>query len=160
MVTPRRGALVGSAVAIAATLVLGAALGLGGFTFVYAEGGSYLTDDPAACANCHVMREQYDGWTRSSHHAVAVCNDCHTPDAFVGKYMGKAINGWNHSFAFTTGEFAEPIRITSRNRAVTEARCRGCHEPVVFAIDGDVAAHTTAESMSCIRCHDSVGHLH
>ena len=42
--------------------VLGVAVGIGGYTFVYARGWSYLTNDPAACANCHVMREQYDGW--------------------------------------------------------------------------------------------------
>ena len=38
-------------------LVVGASLGviagIGGYTFVYAKGASYLTNDPAACANCH-----------------------------------------------------------------------------------------------------------
>ena len=60
-------------------VVLGAALGLGSYTFVYARGWSYMTDDPRACANCHVMNEQYDGWIKSSHRSVAVCNDCHVP---------------------------------------------------------------------------------
>ncbi len=58
---------------------LGLVLGLGAFTFVYAKGGSYMTDRAAACANCHIMRDQYEGWLRSSHRPVAVCNDCHTP---------------------------------------------------------------------------------
>jgi hypothetical protein len=35
----------------------GGVFGLGGYTFVYAEGGSYFSDDPRACVNCHVMRE-------------------------------------------------------------------------------------------------------
>ncbi|MDI7269716.1 MAG: cytochrome c nitrite reductase small subunit, partial [Myxococcota bacterium] len=48
----------------------GAAGGLGFFTFVYAKGFSYLTDDPKACANCHVMTEQYDGWAKGSHRSV------------------------------------------------------------------------------------------
>jgi cytochrome c nitrite reductase small subunit len=52
--------------AIALGAAIGLAVGVGGYTFVYARGGSYLTDDPAACANCHVMREQYDGWIKSS----------------------------------------------------------------------------------------------
>jgi cytochrome c nitrite reductase small subunit len=69
---------------------------------VYARGGSYLTDDPAACANCHVMREQYDGWIAASHRAVAVCNDCHTPPGLLGKYATKARNGFWHSVAFTS----------------------------------------------------------
>ena len=69
-----------------AVLVLGAALGLGSYTFAYAQGWAYLTDDPRACANCHVMNEQYDGWIKSSHRSVAVCNDCHVPHSLVAKY--------------------------------------------------------------------------
>ena len=60
---------------IAVGIALGAAIGIGGYTFIYAKGYSYLTNDPGACANCHIMREQYDGWVKSSHRAVAVCND-------------------------------------------------------------------------------------
>jgi len=51
-------------------------LGLGTYTFTYARGWAYLTDDAGACANCHVMHEQYDGWIKSSHRSLAVCNDC------------------------------------------------------------------------------------
>jgi hypothetical protein len=39
-------------------------LGLGTYTFTYARGWAYLTDDAGACANCHVMHEQYDGWIK------------------------------------------------------------------------------------------------
>ena len=56
-------------------VVIGVAVGIGVYTFAYAKGWSYLTDDPAACANCHVMREQFDGWLKSSHRAVATCNN-------------------------------------------------------------------------------------
>jgi cytochrome c nitrite reductase small subunit len=139
-------------------VVVGVAAGLGGFTFVYAEGASYLSNDPNACANCHVMKEQLDGWSRSSHHAVAVCNDCHAPHDFLGKYTTKAINGWNHSLAFTTGDFPEHMRITSRNRAVTEGACRSCHAAVVSEIDH--AGGEASPPLDCIRCHRSVGHLH
>ncbi len=134
--------------------VLGVALGLGAFTFVYARGASYLSDDPAACANCHVMRPQFEAWQKSSHHAVAVCNDCHAPPGGVAKYYTKALNGYHHSLAFTTGDFHEPIRITSRNRAITEAQCRRCHAATVDAM----GPHGGGAGVSCIRCHDSVGH--
>ncbi|MEJ7606892.1 MAG: hypothetical protein WKF37_11635 [Bryobacteraceae bacterium] len=43
-------------------ILAGAMLGVGLFTFGYARGASYLTNDPQACANCHVMQEQLDGW--------------------------------------------------------------------------------------------------
>jgi cytochrome c nitrite reductase small subunit len=74
----------------------GTLLGLGFYTFQYAEGLSYLSNDPQACMNCHVMREHFDSWTRSSHHAVASCNDCHVPHHFPAKYVAKMENGWNH----------------------------------------------------------------
>ena len=146
--------------ATAATLVLGisvgAAVGLGSYTFVYANGSAYLTDDPAACANCHVMREQYSGWIRSSHHAVAGCNDCHTPRGFLAKYWTKAQNGYHHSLAFTTGDFHEPIRIKAKNLEIVEAACRGCHAPIVAQID----PHGGDRALACVRCHRDVGHAH
>jgi cytochrome c nitrite reductase small subunit len=142
---------------IAVALLGGAAVGLGTFTFVYARGGSYLTNDPQACGNCHVMHEQLDAWFKSSHRSVAACNDCHTPPGWVRKYLTKAENGFWHSFAFTTGRFPEPIQITPRNRAVTEEACRHCHAPVVAAID---SSHRPGKELSCIQCHRSVGHLH
>ncbi len=115
-------------------ILIGLVVGIGGYTFVYAKGASYMTNDPAACANCHVMNEQYDGWTRSSHRAVAVCNDCHTPKGTIGKYVTKANNGFWHSFAFTTGWYPEHIRATPRNKAITEASCQKCHESMTAAI--------------------------
>ena len=140
--------------AVSASALIGAAIGLGGFTFVYARGSSYLTNDPRACANCHVMREHYDAWRKSSHHAVAVCNDCHAPPGGLAKYWTKARNGFNHSVAFTTGRFHEPIEITATNRAITEAQCRRCHADMVEAIEG----HGQGSGVACARCHDSVGH--
>ena len=139
-------------------LTLGLLLGIGGFTFIYARGASYLTNDPQACANCHVMEEQYSAWMKSSHRAIAVCNDCHAPHDVFGKYTTKALNGFWHSFYFTTGTFAEPIRITPRNARVTENACRDCHAAVVQAID-PFPSHT-AGALSCVGCHRNVGHLH
>ncbi len=133
---------------------IGLAAGVGGYTFIYAKGYSYLTNDPAACANCHIMTEHYNAWLKSSHRAVAVCNDCHTPSGVIGKYVTKASNGFWHSFAFTTGHFHEPLRITQRNFEIAEESCRKCHQEIVEAIDHAMAN----ESLSCVRCHSSVGH--
>ena len=108
---------------------IGLALGVGGYTFIYAKGISYLTDDPAACVNCHIMRKQYDGWIRSSHRAVAACNDCHTPAGYLSKYATKASNGFWHSFAFTSGRFAEPIRIKRTTREITETHAADAISP-------------------------------
>ena len=74
------------------------------------------------------MNEQFDGWQRSSHRAVAGCNDCHAPHTFLGKYATKASNGFWHSFAFTTGDFPDPIRIKDHNREVTDQRGHGSRQ--------------------------------
>lgn len=138
-------------------VLLGLAAGLGVYTFGYAKGGSYLTNDPVACANCHVMRDYYDAWTRSPHRAVAGCNDCHTPHALVPKYITKASNGWHHSLAFTSGRFPDALRIKAHNLEITEHACRSCHAPIVEAIDAR-SVHAAA-GISCVRCHAGVGHL-
>jgi cytochrome c nitrite reductase small subunit len=124
-------------------VLMGIAIGVGVYTFAYAHGWSYLTDDPAACANCHVMREQFDGWLKSSHRSVATCNSCHTPANFIGKY---------------TGGYEDNIQIKPHSREITEQACRNCHGEIVDAIE---APHPAASSgqLACLRCHNSVGHL-
>jgi cytochrome c nitrite reductase small subunit len=125
----------GERIALAAAVLVGIAAGLGVFTFAYARGSSYLTNDPAACANCHIMSEHFTAWTKSSHRSVATCNDCHTPHALIPKYAVKAKNGFWHSFYFTLGGYPDPLRITEGNREVTEHACRGCHGEITEAIE-------------------------
>jgi len=148
----------GNVLRVAVATLVGLAGGLGAYTFLYAKGASYLTDDPAACANCHVMEEQLSGWIASSHRSVAVCNDCHTPPGLLAKYTTKAINGFNHSLAFTTGRFPDPIQITGRNREIADAACRKCHAEITAAIDPHPAG--APGRLTCLPCHRNVGHLH
>ncbi|MBL9126474.1 MAG: cytochrome c nitrite reductase small subunit [Verrucomicrobiales bacterium] len=142
-----KGALVGSA--------LGVTVGVGAYTFVYAKGWSYLTNNPAACANCHIMQEQYDAWHKGSHRSVATCNDCHTPHSLIPKYVVKAENGFWHSFYFTTGRHPDPIRAREVSTKIAEENCRRCHEEIVDQIDRR-SAH--GRELDCIRCHRDVGH--
>jgi cytochrome c nitrite reductase small subunit len=134
---------------------IGLGAGIGSYTFLYAQGWSYLTNNPVACANCHIMHDHYNAWVKSSHRAVATCNDCHTPANIVAKYSTKADHGFWHSYAFTTGDFHEPIRMQARSQAVTENACRTCHAAIVQAID---LPHRRSMQLSCIRCHSTVGH--
>jgi cytochrome c nitrite reductase small subunit len=149
---------------LALVLLVGAFIGLGGFTFVYAKGYSYMSDDPSVCGNCHIMDDHLDAWNASSHKGVATCNDCHTPHTLIDKYVVKARNGFWHSFYFTTGDFPDPLRITEANHEVTEEACRYCHADVTVAIDAGHAPDATrpegheGEELSCTRCHRYVGH--
>lgn len=127
-------------------------IGAVGFTIYDAEGTSYLSDDPRACVNCHVMREPYDGWQKASHHAFATCNDCHVPQEIVPKYLSKIRNGYHHSKSFTFQRFHEPIRIRPYNAAILEQNCIRCHSELVR----EMAGHHDA--VNCVHCHTNAGH--
>ena len=152
-------------VSLAVSLLLGAFLGSAVYTFVSARGDSYLSNDPAVCVNCHVMREEYDGWLHGSHHGAATCNDCHLPhDNVVHKLWVKASNGYHHSRAFTLMDFQDPIQIRPGNAQVLEANCLRCHR----VMTSEITAHGTlgvatdptqkADLYGCVRCHSEVGH--
>lgn len=150
----RIGSMSLAGVALAA--LFGVLLGLSGYTFSYAEGTSYLSNDPKACVNCHIMRDQYDGWLKSAHHANATCNDCHVPHDPVGKYMAKMDHGYRHSKAFTLQDFHEPIQITPKDLTIVQQNCVRCHESFV----SDITQHAAnvREVVNCVQCHSGVGH--
>ena len=131
--------------------------GLGLFTFDYGEGLSYFSSDPRACANCHIMREQYGSWQHASHHGNATCVQCHLPHATVPKLWAKALNGFNHSKAFTLQDFPEPIRIGPRNAAILQENCLACHGELVSELVHG-SASTDADAVQCVHCHRGVGH--
>ncbi|HSC89851.1 MAG TPA: cytochrome c nitrite reductase small subunit [Polyangiaceae bacterium] len=149
---------------VALAIAVGALAGVGGYTFRYAEGLSYLKTDPRACRNCHIMQSEYDAWQKSSHHTVAVCVDCHLPHSFFAKYWTKAENGWRHGKLFTTGGFEEPITIKSHGLEVLQENCLRCHGPLVEEAFGSLEAprvtsgHAAKSDLTCIHCHFTVGH--
>src|SRR5205823_13642172 len=92
-----------SSLMILAALLLGVAVGLGAYTFAYAKGYAYMANDPQACANCHVVQSQYDGWMKSSDHFAANCNDGQTHHNIIGQYAAKANDAVWHFVYFATG---------------------------------------------------------
>lgn len=153
--TPPHRRNIGLSLRISVLITLfGVLFGLGLFTFGYARGTSYFSDNPQTCVNCHIMREQFDAWSHSSHARVATCNDCHTPHDFPMKYIVKGINGFNHSVAFTLGNFPEPIRIRNFNADIVQNNCVECHQTLVSLVHDDRAN----QELRCISCHGNVGH--
>jgi cytochrome c nitrite reductase small subunit len=140
----------------AVAVMLGLLLGIGVTTMVYAEGQSYLSADPKSCVNCHIMRSQFDSWQKGSHHGVATCVDCHLPHGFVGKWLAKGANGFNHSKAFTLQNFDEPIGIKPLNSRILQRSCLRCHADLVDHLVGWKPGD--AEGVHCVHCHRSVGH--
>jgi cytochrome c nitrite reductase small subunit len=135
------------------------------YTFVSAHGLSYMSDNPQVCINCHIMRNEFDGWQHASHHTHAACNDCHLPQenpAFM--LWVKVSNGYHHSKGFTLQNFSEPIRIKPGNGRVLEANCIRCHNDITqeIRLHGALGIPTDPEQgadlYGCIRCHQEVGH--
>ncbi len=147
--------------------LLGILIGISLTTFNYAQGLSYLSNDPAACVNCHIMRDEYESWRKGGHHAFATCNDCHVPPQFPQKYIAKARNGYHHSTGFTFQPsrpdepgaklvFEEPIRIKAANSQILQDNCLRCHGDFVHDI---VRGSTWDENaIRCVHCHRGVGH--
>jgi cytochrome c nitrite reductase small subunit len=147
--------------------LLGAMIGVGIATFHYAEGFSYLSNDPAACVNCHIMRDEYDAWRKGPHHAFATCNDCHLSPGFPAKYIDKAKNGYHHSTGFTLQPsrpdapgaklaFHEPIQIKEKNSQILQDNCLRCHGDFVH----DIVRGSTFQddAIRCVHCHRGAGH--
>lgn len=158
--SPRRVPLFGvagvSGVVLALVVTVGVGAGVGGYTFRYANGLSYLSSDPKACVNCHIMRSEYDGWQKASHHTVAVCVDCHLPHEFVPKYLAKAENGFRHSKEFTAQTFEEPITIKARGKVILQENCVRCHGDLVHQMN--MGSPEGPGGVACVHCHSQVGH--
>jgi len=144
-------------VVVPAAILFGAVLGLGLFTFHYAEGLSYFSTDPKACINCHIMNDEYHSWQKAAHHQAAKCVDCHLPQDFVPKYLAKADEGWRHSKAFTLQNFHEPIQITPHDKDIVQANCIRCHGDFLHELVSGARA-PTRDSIQCVHCHSNVGH--
>lgn len=146
----------------AATIVVAVIVGLGVFLFDFSNASSYLSDDPQACVNCHIMQPQYITWTHSSHREVAHCNDCHVPhDNLVNKYFFKAKDGLYHASVFTMRGEPEVIQARPPSIAVIQNNCVRCHQDQVtdFKMEAFVADHTANRTdRTCWECHREVPH--
>jgi cytochrome c nitrite reductase small subunit len=134
--------------------LLGVPIGLAVESARYGEALSYLSDDPKACLNCHVMRDPWNAWAHGPHARHATCNDCHVPQDLLGRYTTKAVHGWRHSQAFTLDRVPEPIRARPDSVAAIQANCVRCHAAALHDLPGGVPA------ASCTHCHPGAGHGH
>jgi cytochrome c nitrite reductase small subunit len=141
---------------VVAAVVAGLAGGLGAFTVHYGQGLSYFSTDPRACANCHIMNDEYASWAKGPHHGGARCVDCHLAHETAAKLLAKASNGYHHSKGFTLQDFHEPILIKPRNAEILQGNCVRCHGD--FVHDTLVRAARAGDEVRCVHCHRRVGH--
>jgi cytochrome c nitrite reductase small subunit len=115
---------------------------------------AYLGNDPATCNNCHVMDAAYEGWYHGGHQESAACGDCHTPHALIPKYIVKAMSGYHHVTAFTTGNIPAAIRAKDSSKDVVQENCIRCHAETV---DNILTSHNAGERY-CFECHRDAAH--
>lgn len=147
---------------VAAIVLVAIFVGLGIYTIKLSNAVSYLSDDPQACVNCHLMTPQYITWNHSSHREVAHCNDCHVPqDNLFNKFYFKAKDGLYHSSIFTLRAEPQVIKALGPSIEVIQNNCIRCHETQVTDAKmlGFVADHhTNRTERTCWECHREVPH--
>lgn len=138
---------------------------LTGIVFVAAHlsnATSYLSDEPEACVNCHVMTPHYATWFHSSHRERANCNDCHVPhDNVIKKYLFKAQDGLRHASIFSTYSEPQVIMIKDAGKSVVQQNCIRCHEHTVNPISASNVTfenHQHGKGHLCWDCHRQVPH--
>ena len=126
---------------------------------------SYLSSDPKACINCHVMNTQYATWQHSSHRDQATCVECHLPtDNFFEKYLAKSIDGWNHSVAFTMNSYDHSMKISDYGAERVQENCISCHSSITSTMTSNADKYHNFDDESvengrrCWDCHKSVPH--
>ncbi len=133
---------------------------------VHAQMPSYLSKDPKACINCHVMDTQYTTWQHSAHGVAGVtCVECHLPtDSFVGKYYAKTVDGWNHSVAFTMDTYDHAMKISDYGAERVQKNCISCHSSMTSEINANADKYHNFDDPAvengrrCWDCHKSVPH--
>ena len=146
----------------AATILVGIIAGLGFYMLRLSNAVSYLSDDPQACVNCHLMTPQYITWNHSSLREVAHCNDCHVPhDNVFNQYFFKAKDGLYHASIFTLRAEPQVIKALGPSIEVIQNNCIRCHQDQVtdakmlgFVEDH----HENRTARTCWECHREVPH--
>lgn len=147
---------------IAVLIVLAILTGLASFMFYIANAGSYLSDDPKTCVNCHIMAPQYATWMHSSHRENATCNDCHVPhNNIFNTYYFKAKDGLRHATIFTLRAEPQVIQIKAEGKHAVHENCIRCHtglldDPKMASVHSGFFHIRT--SRTCWDCHREVPH--
>jgi len=129
-----------------------------GYGMYVTEFLTYLGNNPTTCNNCHVMDAVYEGWYHAGHQDWAVCGDCHTPHAFIPKYVVKALSGFRHVSAFTLGHIPDAIRPRESSLKIIQDNCIRCHSETVANILSGPMDNEVTFDRNCFDCHRSVSH--
>jgi cytochrome c nitrite reductase small subunit len=123
---------------------------------------SYLSNEPSACVNCHVMAPQFATWEKGSHGRVATCNDCHIPhNNIISSFLFKASDGIRHSYVFTFRLEPQVIRIKQTGKDVVQQNCIRCHQNQLHPISLRAISGKSIigeKDVYCWDCHRQTPH--
>lgn len=145
-------------------IILAGMIGGGGVLLLYMlRAHTYLTDDPAACVNCHIMAPYYATWFHSSHSRNATCNDCHVPhENAIKKWTFKGMDGMRHVGVFLMKGEHQVIQALPESAQVIMNNCIRCHTQLntEFVSTGriDYMKAQVGEGKACWDCHRDVPH--
>ena len=148
---------------IIAIIAGGIICGLGVYTAYASRFGSYLSDDPKACVNCHIMAPYYATWDHGSHSRNTTCVDCHVPhNNLVQKWTFKGMDGMRHAAVFMMNGEPQVIQAVDRSATVIMENCVRCHEQLntEFVKTGKISYKMAkmGEGKACWDCHREVPH--
>ncbi len=145
-------------------IVLLGVIGGNGMLFLYVlRAHTYLSDDPAACVNCHIMAPYYATWFHSSHSRDATCNDCHVPhENAVKKWVFKGMDGMRHVAVYLAKGESQVLQAIPESSKVIMNNCIRCHTQLntEFVKTGriDYMLTQVGEGKACWDCHRDVPH--
>ncbi|UXX78321.1 cytochrome c nitrite reductase small subunit [Reichenbachiella carrageenanivorans] len=144
------------------TVLVGLIVGMGFYVIHLSKAEAYLSDDPVACINCHVMTTEYVTWNHSAHRNVATCNDCHVPhDNVFNKYYFKAKDGLYHASVYTLRIEPQAITMRQPSKEVVQNNCVRCHMGQVTDVKMTAWVESHQESRTsrlCWECHRDTPH--
>lgn len=145
-------------------IVLLGVIGGNGMLFLYVlRAHTYLSDDPAACVNCHIMAPYYATWFHSSHSRDATCNDCHVPhENVVKKWVFKGMDGMRHVAVYLAKGESQVLQAIPESSKVIMNNCIRCHTQLntEFVKTGRInyMLAQVGEGKACWDCHRDVPH--
>ena len=123
----------------------------------------FISDNPSACVNCHIMTPYYATWSHSSHGRDATCNDCHVPHQNLAVYYGfKAMDGLKHTAYFLAHAERQAPKAEDLTGQVVMDNCIRCHtqlnqEFVTTGRKGYMQQQREGGKV-CWDCHRNVPH--
>lgn len=144
------------------TIAIAILIGLSVYSVYLSKAGSYLSDNPQTCINCHIMVPQFATWNHSSHREIASCNDCHVPhNNIFSHYYFKAKDGLRHATIFTLRAEPQVIHIKEAGVEVVKQNCIRCHERLLLGAEYQInnkVFHSDRETRLCWECHRETPH--